>query len=197
MIFQYEVENSEQLNKTLLDLTYAERDTGIAVNKSNTPALGTWRSATGLHKKPAYEPILTEVNSALSGMSEDLNYATDQMLKVSSMWSIINPPGNGNRARVHPGGLWSGLYFVQASDKGGNIEFIDPRTVFIMSPPKYRDQNKRPRESRTKITYKPIAGRMLIFPSWLYHGVDPNLSENCGRAGDSVIMSFKTNQVRK
>ena len=64
MIFQYDIEDSEQLNKTLLELVYAEREQGVAVNKSNTAALGSWHSATGLHKNPAYEPLLTEVNAA-------------------------------------------------------------------------------------------------------------------------------------
>lgn len=53
LIFQNDLENSEQLNKTLLDLTYAEREQGVAVNKSNTAALGSWHSATALHKDPA------------------------------------------------------------------------------------------------------------------------------------------------
>lgn len=197
MIFQYDVENSEHLNKTLLDLTYAERETGIAVNKSNTAALGSWHSATGLHKKSAYEPLLTQVNTALSRISKELSYAADQVLKVSSMWSIINPPGNGNRAHIHPNSLWSGVYYAQASDSGGKIEFIDPRTVLIMNSPKYEDKKKRPRDCWTKVTFKPVAGRMLIFPAWLYHGVDPNLSKKSGRAGDRVIMSFNISQVKK
>jgi uncharacterized protein (TIGR02466 family) len=197
MVFQYDVENSEQLNKTLLDLTYAERDTGIAVNKSNTASLGSWHSATGLHKNAAYEPFMIEVNAALGRISEELSYATDQVLKVTSMWSIINPPGNGNRAHVHPGSLWSGVYYVQPSDSGGKIEFIDPRTVLIMNQPKYEDKKKRPRDCWTKVTFKPVAGRMLIFPAWLYHGVDLNTSKKSGRAGDRVIMSFNINQVKK
>jgi len=197
MVFQYDIENSEHLNKTLLDLTYAERDTGIANNKSNTAGLGSWHSATALHKNSAYEPLLTEVNGALSRISEELNYATDQILNVTSMWSIINPPGNGNRAHIHPGSLWSCVYYVQASDSGGKIEFIDPRTVLIMNQPKYEVKKKRPRECWTKVTFKPVAGRMLIFPAWLYHGVDPNLSKKSGRAGDRVIISFNINQVKK
>jgi uncharacterized protein (TIGR02466 family) len=197
LVYQYDVENSEQLNKTLLDLTYAERDTGVAVNKSNTAGLGSWHSATGLHKNPAYEPFLSEVNSALSWISEELSYAEEQMLKVTSMWSIINPPGNGNRAHIHPGSLWSGVYYVQASDSGGKIEFIDPRTALIMNQPKYEDKKKRPRDCWTKVTFKPVSGRMLIFPAWLYHGVDPNTSKKTGRAGDRVIMSFNVNQVKR
>jgi uncharacterized protein (TIGR02466 family) len=197
MIFQFDIENCEQLNKTLLDLTYAERESGAAVNKSNTAELGSWHSATGLHKNPAYEPLLSEVDVALARISAELNYATDHLLKVTSMWSIINPPGNGNRAHIHPNSLWSGVYYVQASDSGGKIEFIDPRTVLIMNQPKYEDKKKRPRECWTKVTFKPVAGRMLIFPAWLYHGVDPNLSKKPGRAGDRVIMSFNVNQVKR
>jgi uncharacterized protein (TIGR02466 family) len=196
MIFQYDVENCEQLNKTLLDLTYTERETGVADNKSNTASLGSWHSATALHKNRAYEPLLAEVNSALSRISEELNYSTEHALKISSMWSIINPPGDGNRAHVHPGSLWSGVYYVQASDSGGRIEFIDPRTALIMNAPRYKD-NKRPPECRTGVKFKPVAGRMFIFPAWLYHAVEPNTSKKSGRAGDRVIMSFNTNQVRK
>src|SRR4028119_1674109 len=72
IIYQYDVENSEQLNNTLMDLTYAEREQGIAVNKSNTAELGSWHSATALHKDPAYDPLLTQVNAALNRISDEL-----------------------------------------------------------------------------------------------------------------------------
>jgi uncharacterized protein (TIGR02466 family) len=197
MIFQYDVGGCEQLNKNLLDLTYAERENGVAVNKSNTAELGSWHSATMLHKKPDYQPIITEIDTALRRVSEELKYATDQELKITTMWSIINPPGNGNRAHVHPNSLWSGVYYVQAPENAGKIEFIDPRTVLIMNQPKYETKKKRPRECWTKVNFKPVPGRMIIFPAWLYHGVDLNTSKEKGRAGDRVIISFNINQVKK
>lgn len=197
MIFQYDLENSEALNKDLLDLTYAERESGIAVNKSNTAELGSWHSATNLHKNPAYEPLLSEIDAALARISDELSYAKDQVLKVTSMWSIINPPGNGNRAHVHPNSLWSGVYYVQAPEHAGKIEFIDPRTVIIMNQPKYEAKRRRPRECWTKVNYKPVAGRMVIFPAWLYHGVDTNMSKEKGNAGNRIIISFNVNQVKR
>ena len=197
MVFSYDIEGSESLNKTLLDLIYAEREHGIAVNKSNTAELGSWHSATGMHKKSEYNPLLKEINSALSRISSELCYAKDQLLKVTSMWSIINPPGNGNRAHIHPGSLWSGVYYVQAPEGAGKIEFIDPRSALIMNQPKYETKRKRPRECWTKVNFKPIPGRMVIFPAWLYHGVDSNLSKEKGRAGDRVIISFNVNQMKK
>ena len=198
MIFQYDVENSEPLNKTLLDLTYAERERDQAgVNKSNTAELGSWHSATGLHKKPGYEPFLTEVDSALSRISQELSYDKDEALKFTTMWSIINPPGNGNRAHVHPNSLWSGVYYVQAPEGAGKIEFVDSRTVAIMNQPKFESKKKRPRDCWTKVNYKPVPGRMIIFPAWLYHAVAPNMSKEQGRAADRIIVSFNINQGRK
>lgn len=198
MIYQYDIANSEGLNKSLLDLTYAERERDqVGVNKSNTAELGSWHSATNLHKNAAYKPIVKEVDSALSWISRELSYATDQVLKITTMWSIINPPGNGNRAHVHPNSLWSGVYYIQAPDGAGKIEFIDPRVIQIMNQPKYVTKKKRPRDCWTKVNYKPVPGRMILFPAWLYHGVDTNMSKEKGRAGDRVIISFNINQVRK
>ena len=142
MIFQKDVENSEELNKRLLELTYAERASGVAVNRSNTAALGSWHSHTELYKNPDYAEMLREIDSVLTRISEQLSYAKDQVLKVSTMWSIINPPGNGNRAHIHPGSLWSGVYYLQAPEGAGKIQFIDPRTVLIMNPPKYESKTR-------------------------------------------------------
>jgi uncharacterized protein (TIGR02466 family) len=198
LFFQYDVGNSQAHNKTLLDLVYAERERDRAgVNKSNTSELGSWHSATNLHKKPEYAPLLAEIDSTLSRMSQELRYAKDHVLKVTTMWSIINPPGNGNRAHVHPNSLWSGVYYVQAPEGAGQIEFTDPRTIIIMNQPKYMAKKKRPRDCWTKVNYKPIPGRMIIFPAWLYHGVDTNVSKETGRAADRIILSFNINQVRR
>jgi uncharacterized protein (TIGR02466 family) len=181
-----------------LNSIYIEREKDRAgVNKSNTAQLGSWHSHTGLHKSPEYAELLTRVDSVTSRMSKELGYANDYVLKVTTMWSIINPPGNGNRAHIHPGCTWSGVYYVQAPAGAGEIEFIDPRTALLMNQPKYIPKKKRPRDCWTKVNYKPIAGRMLIFPSWLYHGVDPNTSKEIGQKADRVIMSFNISQVKK
>ena len=112
------------------------------------------------------------------------------------MWSIINPPGSSNRAHVHPGCLWSGVYYIQAPEGAGNIEFIEPRTPHLMNQPKYQPKSKRGKENWTKVRFEPTAGRMLVFPSWLYHAVDPNVAKEAGRKAHRIIVSFNLNQVR-
>ena len=36
---------------------------------------------------------------------------------------------------------------------------------------------------------------MLIFPSWLYHSVAPNMAQAAGPESDRVIVSFNMEQV--
>ena len=198
MVYQVDVENPDDLNNSLLGLIYAERERDRSgVNKSNTAQLGSWHSNTGLHQNPEFGELLAHVNSVTGQISKDLGYATDHVLKVTTMWSIINPPGNGNRAHIHPGCIWSGVYYVQASAGAGQIEFVDPRTALIMNQAKFIPKKKRPRDCWTKVNYKPVPGRMLIFPAWLYHGVDPNTSKESGRKADRVIVSFNISQVKE
>ncbi len=143
-----------------------------------------------MNKKDEYAEILSHIHYAADSMSEQLGYSSDHELRVSSMWSIISPPGNGNLAHIHPGCIWSGVYYVQTPQGSGRIEFTDPRTFVLMNQAKFIPGKKRPRDCWTKVNYKPTAGRMLIFPAWLYHGVMPNMSKLKNRDGHRVIISF-------
>ena len=127
----------------------------------------------------------------------ELGYHGSYQLRIGTMWSIINPPGSSNRAHIHPGCIWSGVYYVQAPRNSGRIEFIDPRTQNLMSGVKYIPGAKRPRDCWKKVRYKPVAGRMLIFPAWLYHSVGPNRSRAKGKDADRIIVSFNLSQQRR
>jgi uncharacterized protein (TIGR02466 family) len=59
-----------------------------------------------------------------------------------------------------------------------------------MDQPAFKSNQKRARENWTKVNFTPRAGRMLLFPSWLYHGVNPDLSNKTGRDAGRVIISF-------
>ncbi len=197
VIFQIEVANADALNTKLLEAIYAERDRdqkGIA--RSNYEELGGWHSQPDLHKKKEYTELVNHIRVATERMSSELSYSANHAMKIGTMWSIINPPGSSNRAHVHPGCMWSGVYYIQAPKGAGDIEFIEPRTAHLMNQPKYRPNAKRPKECWTKVRFTPKPGRMLLFPSWLYHGVDPNMSKEAGRAGHRIIISFNLNQQK-
>ena len=198
LIFSLEVPESEILNAHLIETIYAERERdGKGVRKSNFPELGSWHSHVKLHKDVTFEGLVQYVDAASAMMCRELGYHRSYQLRIGTMWSIINPPGSSNRAHIHPGCIWSGVYYVQAPKNSGGIEFIDPRTQNLMSSVEYIPDTKRPRICWTKVQYKPVTGKMLIFPSWLYHSVAPNRSKAKGKDADRIIVSFNLSQKRR
>ncbi|MCZ0945611.1 MAG: TIGR02466 family protein [Gammaproteobacteria bacterium] len=197
-IFSVKVPGCQVLNERLIEAIHAEQERDrTGVRKSNYPQLGGWHSQTKLHKNAAFAGLVQYVNAATDMMCRKLGYHESYRLNIGTMWSIVNPPGGSNRAHVHPGCIWSGVYYVQAPENSGGLEFIDPRTENLMSPVKYIPGTKRPRDCWTKVRFKPLAGKMLIFPSWLYHGVGPNKSTAGGKDADRIILSFNLSQVRR
>ena len=198
LIFSLEVPDSELLNADLIEAIYAERERDEAgVPKSNFPELGSWHSHVNMHRDVIFAELVQCVDAASDLMCRELGYHRSYRLSIGTMWSIINPPGGVNRAHIHPGCIWSGVYYVQAPANSGRIEFIDPRTQNLMNPVRYIPDTRRPRICWTKVRYKPVAGRMLIFPSWLYHSVAPNRSRAEGKAADRIIVSFNLSQKKR
>lgn len=195
MVFTVKLANHAELNDHLLQCIYREQEEDQkGIQKSNFTRLGGWHSKNHLHKKPEFAPIADAVRRAGRHVSKTLGYDPKRPLEIGSMWSIINAPGSFNRAHIHPGAIWSGVYYVYAPSEAGRIEFIDPRTAHIMNDPQFVPDKTRPKECWTKVRFEPKPGRMLLFPSWLYHSVEPNLSMELGRRSDRVIISFNLSQ---
>lgn len=197
LIFQFDLPDPKPLNEKLLAAVYAERERDRkGIERSNIPELGGWHSHNELHKNPEFADMTALIGNATRRISEDQSYHEKYTFKIGTMWSIINPPGSANRAHVHPGCLLSGVYYIQAPENAGNIEFIEPRTVHLMNQPKFQSNSKRAKENWTKVRFDPVPGRMIIFPSWLYHAVDTNQSKAEGELANRIIISFNLNQVK-
>jgi len=110
------------------------------------------------------------------------------------MWANINKKYSHNRNHTHPGALWSGVYYIQCPKESGRIWFTDPRGEAHMILPRYRE---RPPFTWREVYYEPLPGRLLIFPAWLVHEVEPNLNkefENDDNRGWRYSISFNLNQ---
>ena len=119
-------------------------------------------------------PLIEEINNYSRFVSEA--YAIDNELVVSDMWININEYKDYNILHSHPNSLFSGVYYVKTPDKCGYISFESPG-VDIMehtySTVDFKEWNMfnihtRWQEARENILY--------VFPSWLKHRVEPNLS---------------------
>ena len=72
------------------------------------------------------------INEALIDMGCDLE---KNKLKVSGMWSIINPTNASNARHIHSNNFISAAYYVKAPKKCGDIVFYDPRSANVIQSP--------------------------------------------------------------
>ena len=92
-----------------------------------------------------------------------------------------------NSVHNHPNSILSGVYYVQAPEHLGVISFQDPRSAAQMLIPPVTEFSLW---TLPKISYQPQAGTMLLFPSWLWHGVEMNRSDHL-----RVSLSFNIGMV--
>jgi uncharacterized protein (TIGR02466 family) len=180
-IWHFEVPNYQQLNQKLLPAIYAERKRDReGLNWSNN--LG-WHSKEFLHQNPAFKEIanLAVTNSLVTGREIGWDLTRFTMI-VATCWAVINPKFASNFVHNHPNCVLSGVYYVKAPENCGGIFFKDPRDVAHMFSPAIAEITPW---TLQKLTYRATEGKMIIFPSWLNHGVEPNLSDE-----ERICISF-------
>ena len=157
-----------QLEKDILN--WMKEDKGMS--KTNIKG---WHSTTDMNTKPEYQRLVQGLFEAQFKIYEEEHLTSEPYL--GGMWANVNPPGGMNRAHMHPNSLWSGVYYVKAPQNCGHLKIDDPRSVASMSRPKQKEEQLPDRLLR-ETHYEPIAGRCIMFPSWLMHCVDPNNSND-------------------
>jgi len=134
-----------------------------------------WHSGIHMHELPEYAKLVDMLYSCQKTIYDQEHLDSEPFL--GNMWANINPPGGMNRAHQHPNSLWSGVYYIKALKNSGHLKIDDPRSSAAMSRPKQKD-GKKPLRLFRETHYEPIAGRCIMFPSWLMHCVDPNQSND-------------------
>ena len=159
---------NEQLEKDILNWYY--KDKGISRTNING-----WHSKTTMHEMPEYQRLTNALYEAQRKIyiEEDL----DSEPVLGNMWANVNPKGGMNRAHIHPNSLWSGVYYVKANKDSGHLKIDDPRSSASMCRPQQKE-GKKPVRLLRETLYEPVAGRCIMFPSWVMHCVDPNESND-------------------
>ena len=153
------------------DITaWANKDKGIT--RTNVKS---WHSPTNMANLPEYKKLVSMLYACQKTIYEQEHLESEPFL--GNMWANINPPGGMNRAHQHPNSLWSGVYYIKAPKNSGHLKIDDPRAAASMVRPKQKS-DKVPSRLWRETHYEPIAGRCIMFPSWLMHCVDPNNSND-------------------
>jgi len=190
-------ENSSEMNKKLKDkiLQWKHDDPeGMIISNS----LG-WQSRSIMQEdKVRWKDILKPINEFLQEVLISEQYVENSALEISNMWANINYKYAYNKYHDHPKSLWSGVYYVQSPPNSGKILFHKewsryqgvPKPTFSSSPPVHTHQ-------WDSIFWEPREGRVILFPSWIGHEVEQNLTNVEGEDGYRISISFNINQVIK
>jgi uncharacterized protein (TIGR02466 family) len=153
------------------DITaWANKDKGIT--RTNVKS---WHSPTNMANLPEYKKLVSMLYACQKTIYEQEHLESEPFL--GNMWANINPPGGMNRAHQHPNSLWSGVYYIKAPKNSGHLKIDDPRSSAAMVRPTQK-KGTLPVRLYRETHYEPIAGRCIMFPSWLMHCVDPNQSND-------------------
>jgi uncharacterized protein (TIGR02466 family) len=172
-IWRFNVASYQTLNEKLMQLIRDERERDPA-GMSRSTVLG-WHSTDQLHCRPEWHEFVVIVHKAISEVSRSYRIDTKQVsLELATCWAIVNGKLASNVVHCHPNSFLSGVYYVSVTEESGDIFFQEPRqgaNMLLCPVTEFTPLTIR------QVTYRPRPGAMLIFPSWLYHGVGPNLTE--------------------
>lgn len=196
-IFYTDLSAAATINAHIKPLIYQWRDDDPNGElRTNEPSSGGWHSRTQMHMRRDFDPLTVEIFEFFHGVFSKQGYDADFEPACDSMWANINPRQASNRHHTHPHALWSGVYYVQTPPECGLLYFSDPRPQTQVMPP-YYDLQRRPAETWHEVHYQPVEGRLIVFPAWLPHAVQANMSSLPGADGDRISISFNFHQRRK
>ena len=163
-----------QLDNRLFEkeiVEWSKKDKGIR----RTNMIG-WHSTTDMHKIPVFKTLVDELFKMQMEIYREELLTREPI--IGNMWANINPPGGYNRPHIHPNSHFSGVYYIKAPQNSGEIVFNDPRSGAHMIMPERVKDIKPPSHLWREVRVIPLEGRMLMFPSWLWHCVEPNESND-------------------
>ncbi len=156
-------------------------------SKSHSNKLG-WQSANLDLSSPLFDTLFKEINSRVKEIHDEIGLKKNLENKLSAAWLNINKMGGYHVQHKHMDATLSGTYYLTGVESGaeGNIVWKNPTSIDYHMPPHSTVENF------TNITSgcyseKPEKGKLVIFPSWLEHYVEPNLTDK-----NRISIAFNT-----
>ena len=167
-----------------------QKDKGVTF----TNVGGYHSSAINLEKEKGFKCIYDYINECMEVILFENNYKLNLGILSSHGWININRKGDFNREHVHPDCHWSGVYYVKTHANCGELRFHNPIAASSMVKSGHllnlTSSNIKTSFFLNSIPLDPYEGSILIFPSWLFHSVDPNRSNY-----DRISISFNIDIV--
>jgi uncharacterized protein (TIGR02466 family) len=166
--------NNEEIESYCLSLK--EKNLGRSISNC-----GGWQSEGSTSIPFELQTLFDCVQASAETASQHMEMGS---AVFGNWWVNINEYKDFNWFHVHPLSVLSGVYYVRAQENTGSINFVNPGPADWAwpSPVGYNKFNS------SIWSMSPSTGVFYLFPSWLKHGVYPNMSKNETRI--SIAFNF-------
>ena len=135
-------------------------------------------------RAPVFADLVKRIDREVSAFGRKSQFDLNRRrLKLDSLWVNVMEKDAVHTPHIHPHSAISGTYYVAVPPGSGVIRFEDPRLALMMAAPA-RKTNAR-LENRAFVDIQPRPGLLLLWESWLRHGVEPNKAR-----GRRISVSF-------
>ena len=169
----------ERINAALEARIFAREREVASVHHSNW---GGWQSPHDFSDwcGPEGEAVLEIAQNLARSLTCDRQGRQVDLRWRLNAWANVNRQGQGNEFHTHPGAYWSATYYVRDGGTaenpkvGGEFEIQDPRGVGpAMLAPLLAFRSAGGQSVGASELVVPKSGNLVMFPSWLSHGVRP------------------------
>ncbi len=191
------IKDAAALNDALKASIVARRAADLGLNRSN---VGGWHSDTEMLAwgGEASRQLALATLQLCGAHTHDRGMRGDQprFEMRLQMWANVSPPGASNQSHAHPGCVWSAVYYVDdgGDQESGKLVLNDPRFPMnrMAAPDLLFAADGVVEDVRVQIAPEP--GKLVAFPSWLMHGVNPHKG---ARDRISIALNVMAIHVRK
>src|SRR2546421_9503217 len=179
-----------ELEARLREAIGAQALAAIARLRRDLPPLARgqgWQSVQSLHELDDFRDLVSCVHRVVPGILRFLRIGYDAY-QVTACWATVLARGAAHKLHQHPNNFLSGVYYVRTHPGADTINFHDPRSqTGVIRPPVV----ELTAENTDQVVVRVTNGTLLMFPSYLEHSVDTNMSAE-ERISISVNIMFSS-----
>jgi len=182
---QMSLARNKLLERTCLGLAADDRAGRHWAKKHGYEGYTSYASLDDLtHRASVLAELERDIARHVASFARDAQFELGhKKLKLDSLWINVMDKGAVHAAHIHPHSVVSGTYYVAVPDNAGAIRFEDPRLPMLMAAPPKKEKAKP--ANRAFISVAPKRGMLLLWESWLRHGVESNRAN-----GPRISISF-------
>tara|TARA_A100001388_G_scaffold275747_1_gene261888 strand:- start:477 stop:1115 length:639 start_codon:yes stop_codon:yes gene_type:complete len=186
-------ENIEQLQNEAYFIRNNDKD---GVRKSNSGFKGYHsKDINDLNNLPAINQLVKQIINAVNSIHQ---ISRKGELQLTNFWINISGKGSSNTPHTHSGLTYSGVFFIKVPKKmkGGRFlfyrNFNEADFISTAYMGHFREDYQKQGYDYPINTISPKENMLIVFPAWVPHAVEINLSDD---ERISLSFNFKLNRT--